>query len=205
MEFGTGYFKRTLTPHFVKGAQTVFLFRFLRFIKNNRRNGDLVKWMTRCQIDKRRLEESWMGRCPELDLNSPAIQAEVVARRNAHNNAQAALRAANDQHVIEPWTEEMQQAVFDEATRLHRQAHPDLFPLSQSLIALIYISTADLSQDQRQSLTSIMRNRTMDQHQIGELRETCIEMFCTAVDNPNDESIRIWRKKGIFWCLMKES
>ena len=57
-----------------------------------------------------------MGLCPELDLNSPAIQAEVVARRNAHNNAQAALRAANDQHVIEPWTEEMQQAVFDEAT-----------------------------------------------------------------------------------------
>ena len=62
-------------------------------------------------------------------------------------------------------------------------------PLSPNLIALIFISTADLSQDQRQSLTSIMthRNRTMDQYRVGELRETFIEMFCTvktAVDNP---------------------
>ena len=61
--------------------------------------------------------------------------------------------------------------------------------LSPNLIALIFISTADLSQDQRQSLTSIMthRNRTMDQYRVGELRETFIEMFCTvktAVDNP---------------------
>ena len=67
--------------------------------------------------------------------------------------------------------------------------HRDLFPLSPNLIALIFISTADLSQDQRQSLTSIMthRNRTMDQYRVGELRETFIEMFCTvktAVDNP---------------------
>ena len=36
--------------------------------------------------------------------------------------------------------------------RLHKQAHRDLFPLSPNLIALIFISTADLSQDQRQSI-----------------------------------------------------
>ena len=83
----------------------------------------------------------------------------------------------------------MQQAVYDDAIRLHKQAHRDLFPLSTNLIALIFISTADLSQDQRQRLTSIMthRNRTMDQYRVNELRETFIEMFCTvktAVDNP---------------------
>ena len=88
-----------------------------------------------------------------------------------------------------PWNDELQQAVYDEAIRLHKQAHRDLFPLSPNLIALIFISTADLSQDQRQSLTSIMthRNRTMDQYRVGELGETFIEMFCTvktAVDNP---------------------
>ena len=77
-----------------------------------------------------------MDLCPELDLTSLQIQAEVVARRNAHNNAQAALQAAYDAHVIEPWTDEMQQAVYAEATRLHRQHHRDLFPLSPNLIAL---------------------------------------------------------------------
>ena len=179
---GVAYFKRTLRPHFVRGAQTIFLYRFMRFMKNNRGNGDLMKWMTRFQIDGRRLEESWMDLCPELDLASPAIVAEVQARR-------AALAAANDAHVLVPWTDEMQQAVYDEAIRIHRQAHRDLFPLSPNLTALIFISTADLSQDPRQSLTSIMthRNRTMDQYRVNELRETFIEMFCTvktAVDNP---------------------
>ena len=186
---GVEYFKRTLRPHFVKGAQIVFLYRFMRFMKNNRGNAELMKWMTRFQIDGRRLEESWMDLCPELDLTSPAIVAEVTARRNAHNNAQAALHAADNNHVIVPWNDDMIQAVHNEAIGLHRQQHRDLFPLSPNLIALIFISTADLSQDQRQSLTSIMthRNRTMDQYRVGELRETFIEMFCTvktAVDNP---------------------
>ena len=186
---GVEYFKRTLRPHFVKGAQTVFLYRFMRFMKNNRGNAELMKWMTRFQIDGRRLEESWMDLRPELDLTSPAIVAEVTARRNAHNNAQAALHAADNNHVVIPWTDDMIQAVHNEAIGLHRQQHRDLFPLSPNLIALIFISTADLSQDQRQSLTSIMthRNRTMDQYRVGELRETFIEMFCTvktAVDNP---------------------
>ena len=183
---GVENFKRTLRPHFVKGGRSD---RFMRFMKNNRGNGDLMKWMTRVQIDGRRLEESWVDLCPELDLNSRPIQAEVAQRRPQHQQQQAALQLANDQHVIVPWDDDMQQAVYDEAIRLHKQAHRDLFPLSPNLIALIFISTADLSQDQRQSLTSIMthRNRTMDQYRVGELRETFIEMFCTvktAVDNP---------------------
>ena len=74
-ERGVEYFKRTLRPHFVKGAQTVFLDRFMRFMKNNRGNEDLMKWMTRFRIDVRRLEESWMDLCPELDLNSPQVEA----------------------------------------------------------------------------------------------------------------------------------
>ena len=103
---GVEYFKRTLRPHFVKGAQTVFLYRFMKFMKNNRGNGDLMKWMTRFQIDGRRLAESWMVLLPDLDLNSPVVQAEVVRQRSAHNNAQAAMLAADDQHMVEPWTDE---------------------------------------------------------------------------------------------------
>ena len=145
--------------------------------------------MTRFQIDGRRLEESWMDLLAGLDLTSPAIQAEVVLQRQRHNAQQAALLAADNNHVVEPWTDEMEQAIYDEAIRLHKQSHRDLFPLSPNLIAMIFISTADLSQDQRQSLTSIMthRNRTMDQYGVMELPEVFIELFCTvktAVDNP---------------------
>ena len=118
---GVDYFKRTLRPHFVKGAQTVFIYRFVKFIKNNRGNGDLMKWMTRFQIDGRRLEEAWMGLSPDLDSMSPVVQAEVARQRTAHNNAQAAMAAADDQHMIEPWTDEMVQVIYDGATRLHKQ------------------------------------------------------------------------------------
>ena len=120
---------------------------------------------------------------------SPAIQAEVVLQRQQHNAQQAAMVAADNNHVVEPWTDALEQVVYDEAIRLHKQARRDLFPLSPNRIALILISTADLSQDQRQSLTSIMthRNRTMDQYRVAELREVFIELFCTvktAVDKP---------------------
>ena len=63
--------------------------------------------------------------CPELDLTSPAIVAEVAQRRNAHNNAQAALFAADNNHVVIPWTDDMIQAVHNEAIGLHRQQHRD--------------------------------------------------------------------------------
>ena len=118
----------TFCERFVKGAQTVFLYGSMRFMKNNRGNVDLMKWMTRFQIDGRRFEEAWMDLCPELDLASPAIVAEVQARRAAHQNTQAALQQAHEAHVIVPWNDEMQQAVYDEAIRLHKQAHHDLFP-----------------------------------------------------------------------------
>ena len=99
----------------MKGAQTVFLDRFMRFMKNNRGNGRLDEMDDKIPDYGRRLEESWMDLCPELDLNSPAIVAEVAARRNAHNNAQAALFAADNNHVVLPWTNEMIQEVHNEA------------------------------------------------------------------------------------------
>ena len=164
---GVEYFKRTLRPHSVKGAQTVFL------------SVEMETWWNGWQD----FRSDW------IDLTSPQVQGEVIARRTAHNNAKAALLAANDTHVVQPWTDETQQAVYDDTIRLHRRPHRDLFPLFPNLIALIFFSAADPSQDQRQSLTSIMthRNRTMDQYRVNELRETFLEMFCTAktaVDNP---------------------
>ena len=69
---------------------------------------------------------------PELDLNSPAIQAEVMLLRQNHIVQQQALLAADDQHQVEPW--DMEQAIYDEAMRLHRQQHRDLFPLSANMI-----------------------------------------------------------------------
>ena len=66
--------------------------------------------------------------------------------------------------------------------------HRDNNSLS-NLSALIFESLADMTQDQRNTLTSIMthRGRTLDQYNVQELRDLFLEMFCTtraAVDNP---------------------
>ena len=60
---------------------------------------------------------------------------------------------------------------------------------SDNLPALIFVSLADLKQDQRNTRTSIMthRGRTLAQYNVQELRDLFLEMFCatrTAVDNP---------------------
>ena len=59
----------------------------------------------------------------------------------------------------------------------------------ENLLALTFVSLADLTLDQRNTLTSIMthRGRTLDRYNIQELRDLFLEMFCTtktAVDNP---------------------
>ena len=57
------------------------------------------------------------------------------------------------------------------------------------MLALIFVSLVDLTEDQRNTLTRIMphRGRTLDQYNMQELRDLFLEMFRTtktAVDNP---------------------
>ena len=61
--------------------------------------------------------------------------------------------------------------------------------LGRQLASIDFVSLADLTQDQRNTLASIMthRGRTLDQHNVQEVRDLFPEMFCTtktAVDNP---------------------
>ena len=76
-----------------------------------------------------------------------------------------------------------------QTSNARRQQQRTWFPLSENLSALIFVSLADLTQDQRNTLTSIMthRGRTLAEYTVQELRDLFLEMFCTtrtAVDNP---------------------
>eukprot|EP00435_Cladocopium_sp_Y103_P069800 s702_g34.t1 len=92
-------------------------------------------------------------------------------------------------HVVVPWTDEMAVQAFNQLNNERRENQRRAFPLNANLSALIFVSLADLTQDQRNTLTSIMthRGRTLDQYNVQELRDLFLEMFCTtktAVDNP---------------------
>ena len=53
------YFTRALRPFFVKGSANVVLYRFQLLMNLQRGSFDLTKWMSRFQIQLKRLEETW--------------------------------------------------------------------------------------------------------------------------------------------------
>jgi len=109
---GVNYFKRFLRPHFIEGAQNVFLYRFMQFMKHNRGTLDLQKWMTRFQLTGNRLIESWMDLLPDLLITSPEAILLVGQRRQEHEDRQAELAQiaaatpGQEPHVNVPWTDE---------------------------------------------------------------------------------------------------
>ena len=192
---GVNYFKRFLRPHFIKGAQNVFLYRFMQFMKFNRGTMDLQKWMTRFQLTGNRLIESWMDLLPEPAVTNPEAIQFVQQKRQDHERDQtekvelAAATPGGAPHVVIPWSDELALVAFKQYKEHRRQIQRQAFPLGDNLLALIFVSLADLTQDQRNTLTSIMthRGRTLDQYIIQELCDLFLEMFCTtktAADNP---------------------
>lgn len=93
--------------------------------------------------DARKLADGWLGLLPGLGLNPPQIQNEVAVQRAAHNQSRAALPAGDENHVLPRCTDEMEEAVPVESTKLQRRTHQDLFPVFPRLLALIFIFTAD--------------------------------------------------------------
>ena len=171
---GVEYFKRVLRPYFVKGSTNVFLYRFMQFVRFNRGSADMMKWMTRFQILLQRLMSSWM------DMLDPVTQV--------HPQVQAQMQADAAMTGVAPTAERIEE-IMQNVNGSMRILHQNDFPLGENLIALLMLSLADLSQDQRNTLTSLMthRGRVLQQYTTTELRTVFIEMFCTtktSVDNP---------------------
>ena len=63
-EDGVKYFRDTLRPHFIKGAQSVFLWRFFQFIRARRADIEMVKWIGKFSLLLKRLRDAWMDMLP---------------------------------------------------------------------------------------------------------------------------------------------
>ena len=161
---GVRYFKSYLRP--------LFLYRFQQFMTLRRGNGDMLRWITRFQLSHSRMQEAWDDAyVPITDLNNPEVRAFVTSL------------PAEEQATITA-----EDAVLRTNERLKRQRSLTI-PITASLIALMFVSLADLTQNQRQILTSLMAhpNRPLADYRIEELREVYLEVFCTtrtSVENP---------------------
>ena len=169
---GVKYFKSFLRPLFVKGAANVFLYRFQQFMNLHRGNGDMLRWITRSQLSVQRMQEAWND--TYLPITDPM---------NAEVRAFIAGLPAEEQATI------TNDDAMERANERLRDQHARTIPITANLVALIFVSLSDLTQDQRQVLTSLMahRNRVLADYRMNELREVYLEIFCTtktSVDNP---------------------
>ena len=169
---GVKYFKSFLRPLFVKGAANVFLYRFQQFMNLHRGNGDMLRWITRFQLSVQRMQEAWND--TYLPITDPM---------NAEVRAFIAGLPAEEQATI------TNDDAMERANERLRDQHARTIPITANLVALIFVSLSDLTQDQRQVLTSLMahRNRVLADYRMNELREVYLEIFCTtktSVDNP---------------------
>ena len=84
-----------------------------------------------------------------------------------------------------------------------RDQHARTIPITANLVAFIFVSLSDLTQDQRQVLTSLMahRNRVLADYRLNELREVYLEIFCTTKELRRQSSPRSfwsWWQKDIL-------
>ena len=181
----------------------------MQFMKHNRGSMDLQGWMTRFQITGNRLIESWMDLLPDVAATHSDALAFIEQQRVAHNTRQqelvgiAAAVPGGEPHVPVPWTAEMATGAYNDLNTARRLRQRQAFPLGDNLSALIFVTLADLTQDQRNTLTSIMthRGRTLEQYNITELRDIFLEMFCTtktSVDNPMIQPSAIGQRRSFL-------
>ena len=115
----------------------------------------------------------------------------------------AAAIPGQEPHVNVPWTGEHALTAFRQLNENRRQQQRLAFPLGDSLLALMFVNLTDLTQDQRNTLTSIMthRGRRLDQYNVQELRDLFLEMLCTtktAVDNPMMQPSGIGQRRSFL-------
>ena len=85
-------FKRTLRPFFMKGSANVFLYRFQQFMNLRRGSSDLMKWMSRFQIQLKRLEEAWGDTL--TPINDPAHDEVRQYTQSLSTEVRQAMTAA---------------------------------------------------------------------------------------------------------------
>lgn len=98
---GVTYFKDTRRPFVVKGANHVFLWRYLTFFRTYRGNLELVHWIGKFEIALRRLRVAW-GELVDLadvhEIHHPdfadILTAQQVAAIGVENDRECAREMA---------------------------------------------------------------------------------------------------------------
>ena len=194
---GVQYFKDTLRPHFVKGKEHVFLWRFLLFFRCYRGNQDMTRWIGRFIITRKRLHDAWMDLFPEYNINSERYLQDVQIT--------SAAQVAAGGPAVDPNSTD----VFDEWMVAQRRRHAAAFPLGDHLVTMMFIVAADLSESHRERLVSTMsvRGIQLASYTFDVISQVFREIFCatkTSIADPNLRPSAGPTYKSRSFCVLDE-
>ena len=168
----------------------MYLYRLLSFFNHRRQNQEFLIFTSKFEILLMRLKAAWMDLMPIFTAQSPSFRqsvqdanARTIARHQQAAGARApppALLNEDDPTVLRQYIQGMQD----------RQR--DAFPFGDNLIAQFFIIPSELSDQQRERLTSAMsfRNISLENYSY-EMLKTCYhELFITTRTSIQDPSIR---------------
>ena len=81
-EDGVKYFRDKLRHHFVKGAHSIFLWRFYFFIRARRGNTEMVDWIGRFDLLLRRVKDSWMDGHVTFVIHDGTAKGSTIPSRH---------------------------------------------------------------------------------------------------------------------------
>ena len=185
---GVNYFKNTLKKYFLNGATNVYLYRLLNFFNHRRQNQEFLIFTSKFEILLMRLKAAWMDLMPVFTAQSfrQSVQdanARTIARQQQAAGTRApppVLLNEDDPTVLRQYITGMQD----------RQREAFLF--GDNFIAQFFITQSELSDQQRERLTSAMslRNISIENYSHEMLKTHYHELFITTRTSIQDPSIR---------------
>ena len=193
---GVKYFKKTIRQYFVKGVQHVFLWRFMQLFKFHRGQQDMHKWLGKIGVLHRRAYEAWMDTLTELDDEQILVMPGFIEFNQQQQRAQ-------------PVALDQEQELANLIARYRdarREDHRVKFPLSNNLLALVMIVQADLSEMQRERFTStmVLRNFSIGQYRIEDVRTVFQEFFCAPKKSLENPSLRTMTPQTRSFCIIED-
>ena len=175
---GVQHFKDILRPNFVKGPQSVFLWRFFQLVRSHRGSQDFVKWIGRFTVQRKRVHEAWMDLLPQYTNTSEAYLRDVATLNTTNTATQQPAVDARSEETFNHWKNEQS------------NRHKAKFPLGDNLYTLIFIVISDLSEAQRERLQSTLSLKSLrvEDYTFEPVRDAFVELFCaprSSLDNPS--------------------
>ena len=193
---GITYFKETLRPYFVKGANHVFLWRFMQLFRTWRGNGEFVSWIARFEVASKKVMEAFMGL---LDLSTVPQPDDFNFTDILSQQQYMLLQGTQDPAERRETAERIRSEHIDAL----KQAHRDTFPLSDNLMSLIFLvqscsvgpqRTANEQQRERFVASMALRQINMNNYTYLGVKGLFLDLFCGTPTGTADPSIRRQRR-----------